>query len=136
MDRLSQTIADAANTIGSLISRFFLSSQEISTVFLVLIDFDVYFPAERGSTWGMIIAVCQVAFTFTFFYYRVLAWLQVSFRLWSDILHVSKKGAVDDYRPGKGWFLYSFLVVDVLLSSLQLYWFFFEIVPKIIEALE
>lgn len=116
---------------------FFGGCSEISTIFLVLCDFDVYFPAEdRGSTWGMIITFCQVAFTFTFLYYRVIAWWQVSYQLWSDVFYIVKKGVVEDYRPGKVWFLYSFLVADVLLGSLQVYWFFFGIVPKILEALE
>lgn len=115
---------------------FFGGCSEISTIFLVLIDFDVYFPAEdRGSTWGMIITFCQVAFTFSFLYYRVIGWWQVSFRLWSDVFAVHRKGVIEDYRPGKAWFLYGFLVMDFLLGSLQVYWFFFGIVPKILEIL-
>ena len=110
--------------------------QEISTVFLVLIDFDVYFPAEdRGSLWGMIITVCQVSFAFSFLYYRVIGWWQVSFQLWSDVFHVAKKGRIEEYRPGKGWFLYGFLVMDILLGSLQVYWFAFIILPKLLKLL-
>jgi len=60
----------------------------------------------------------------------------VSFNLWSDVFNVAKKGVIEDYRPGKAWFLYGFLVMDFLLGSLQVYWFFFGIVPKILEALE
>lgn len=116
---------------------FFGGCSEISTIFLVLIDFDVYFPAEdRGSTWGMIITFCQVAFTFSFLYYRVIGWWQVSFRLWSDVFAVAKKGVIEDYRPGKAWFLYGFLAMDFMLGSLQVYWFFFVIVPKILQILE
>jgi len=115
---------------------FFGGCSEISTIFLVLCDFDVYFPAERGSTWGLVIMLCQVSFTFTFLYYRVIGWWQVSFGLWSDILAVRKKGIIEDYRPGKAWFLYAFLVMDTLLGSLQLYWFFFGLVPKILEILD
>lgn len=115
---------------------FFGGCSEISTIFLVLCDFDVYFPAEdRGSTWGMVITFCQVAFTFSFLYYRCIGWWQNSFRLWSDVLHVHKKGVIDDYRPGKAWFLYSFLALDLLLGALQVYWFFFGIVPKILEIM-
>lgn len=110
--------------------------QEISTIFLVLVDFDVYFPAQdRGSTWGTIISFCQVAFTISFLYYRVIGWLQVSIGLWSDVLHVAKKGVIEDFRPGKAWFLYAFLAMDLLLGSLQFYWCFFIIVPRILEVL-
>jgi len=111
--------------------------QEISTIFLVLCDFDVYFPAaDRGSLWGIIITVCQVSFTFSFLYYRVIGWWQVSFQLWSDVFYVAKKGRIEEYRPRKGWFLYGFLAMDFLLGSFQVYWFAFGIVPKILQILQ
>ena len=53
---------------------FFGGCSEISTIFLVFCDFDVYFPASRGSLWGGFIFFCQVSFTLTFLYYRVIAW--------------------------------------------------------------
>ena len=103
-------------------------------MFLVLINFDVYFPMEdRGSLWGTVITACQVIFPLSFLYYRVIGWWQVSFQLWSDVFHVAKKGRIEEYRPGKGWFLYGFLVMDFLLGLLQVYWFAFGIVPKILE---
>ncbi|KAG7349184.1 TLC domain containing protein [Nitzschia inconspicua] len=115
---------------------FFGGCSEISTIFLVLCDFDVYFPAERGSVWGAIITFCQVSFTFAFLYYRVIGWWYVSVQLWSDVLTVAKKKAIDNYRPGKAWFLYCFLLMDLLLGLLQVYWFGFGIVPKILEILQ
>uniref|UniRef100_A0A7S4AQ81 TLC domain-containing protein n=1 Tax=Pseudo-nitzschia australis TaxID=44445 RepID=A0A7S4AQ81_9STRA len=116
---------------------FFGGCSEISTIFLVLCDFDVYFPAEdRGSLWGMTILFCQVSFTLSFFYYRVIGWWQVSFQLWSDVFAVAKKGCIEEYRPGKGWFLYGFLAMDFLLGALQVYWFAFGILPKVFEVLE
>ena len=100
-------------------------------------DFDTYFPAaERGSDWGLIITLCQASFVVAFLYYRIIGWWQVSYGLWSDVLDASKKGTIEEYRPGTGWFLYWFLVSDTLLGTLQLYWFFFGIVPKILEILE
>lgn len=117
-------------------SVFFGGCSEISTIFLVVIDFDKYFPVEdKGSTLGLIITICQACFTVTFLYYRVIGWWQVSFQLWSDVFHVAKKGSIEDYRPGKGWFLYGFLVMDFLLGSLQIYWFCFGILPAIVEIL-
>mmetsp|Transcript_29507 Transcript_29507/g.69435 ORF Transcript_29507/g.69435 Transcript_29507/m.69435 type:complete len:264 (-) Transcript_29507:4-795(-) len=84
---------------------FFGGCSEISTVFLVLCDFDVYFPVQDpGSLWGMIIQFCQASFVLTFFYYRVIGWWKVSFQLWSDVFAVAAKGTIEDYRPGKGWF--------------------------------
>lgn len=115
---------------------FFGGCSEISTIFLVLCDFDVYFPAQTGTIWGFIVAFCQVSFTLAFFYYRVIGWWQVSYQLWSDVLAVAKKqNSIDNYRPGKAWFLYMFLVMDFLLGLLQIYWAF-AIVRKISEILQ
>lgn len=105
-------------------------------MFLVLCDFDVYFPAkDPGSLWGTIILFCQASFVLSFFYYRVIGWWKVSFQLWSDVFAVAKKGTIEDYRPGTGWFLYVFLASDFLLGSLQVYWFGFGILPKLVEIL-
>jgi len=114
---------------------FFGGCSEISTIFLVLCDFDVYFPAERGSSWFITITICQVSFTFTFLYYRIIGWYKVSRQLWTDVFLVAKKGRIEEYRPGKAWFLYGFLIMDFLLGLLQVYWFAFGIVPKILEIL-
>jgi len=115
---------------------FFGGCSEISTIFLVLCNFDVYFPAERGSTWGAIITVCQASFTVLFLYYRVIGWIMVSWQLWTDVFYVAKKGRIEEYRPGKAWFLYGFLIMDTVLGALQIYWFAFGIVPKILEILQ
>lgn len=112
---------------------FFGGCSEISTIFLVFCDFDVYFPASRGSTWGAWIFFCQACFTLTFFYYRIVGWSIVSVRLWSDVLHARKNNLAEQYRPGKAWFLYMFLFMDVVLGGLQIYWFGFGILPKILE---
>jgi hypothetical protein len=101
-----------------------------------LCDFDVYFPAERGSIWGTVITVCQVSFAVSFLYYRVIGWIVVSWQLWTDVFYVAKKGRIEEYRPGKAWFLYGFLIMDTLLGALQIYWFAFGIVPKILEILQ
>lgn len=114
---------------------FFGGCSEISSVFLVLCEFDVYFPATDGTPWASFILFCQVCFTLNFFYFRIVAWWRVSFRLWADVLYVQKRNLLEQYRPGKGWFLYVFLLLDILLGGLQLYWFFFEISPKVMEIL-
>lgn len=117
-------------------SVFFGGCSEISTIFLVLCDFDVYFPSQGGTVWGIIISFCQVMFTILFLYYRIIGWFNVSWQLWSDVLTVANKnGRIDEFRPGKSWFLYSFLLMDVLLGALQVYWFVFGIMPKILEII-
>ena len=114
---------------------FFGGCLEISSIFLVLCDFDVYFPASRGSLWGTVIIFCQAMFTLAFLYYRVIMWWVVSVQLWSDVLYIRDNKLAEQYRPGKVWCLYVFPVMDVVLGLLQLYWFGFGIVPKVFELI-
>jgi hypothetical protein len=116
---------------------FFGGCSEISSIFLVICDFDVYFPAQQqgSAVWATIVMFCQVAFTLTFFYYRGVGWWTVSYKLWSDALTVLSDKKSESSSPsspslptGKRWFLYIFLAADVILGSLQLYWIFFGIV--------
>ena len=115
----------------------------MSTLFLVFCDFDVYFPSQQGgSLWKNFILLCQVCFVLTFLAYRVVGWWMVSYHLWKDALFVlrgdnNKKnddGDADASRTaGKTWFLYIFLAMDVALGLLQVYWFAFGMLPKIVE---
>lgn len=122
-------------------SIYYGGCSEISSIFLVLCDFDVFFPANRGSIWGAIIFFCQASFTISFLYYRVIGWWIECVPLWKDVWTVMKKNDntnhqyADQYRPGKSWFLYIFLTMSILLGMLQVYWFAFGIVPKILEIL-
>ena len=122
---------------------FFGGCSEISTIFLVVCDFDVFFPASSGPTgstswWALFVTFCQVGFTIAFLYYRIVGWCFHSIQLWKDVLYVTqtKKGLAEQYRPGKTWFLYLFLFMDVALGSLQIYWFAFGIIPKIRQVLQ
>eukprot|EP00978_Attheya_sp_CCMP212_P024679 scaffold77905_cov58-Attheya_sp.AAC.8 len=37
--------------------------------------------------------------------YQVIGWWKVSYQLWSDVLHVLKNDIMQQYRPGKTWFI-------------------------------
>lgn len=117
---------------------FFGGCSEISTIFLLVLDFHESFPHVFSTVawWDTVIAVSQPTFVLCFAYYRVVGWWAVSHRLWSDVLYARKHDLIEQYRPGKGWFLYVFLIMDVLLGGLQCYWFFFEILPKVLEVLQ
>mmetsp|Transcript_2733 Transcript_2733/g.4061 ORF Transcript_2733/g.4061 Transcript_2733/m.4061 type:complete len:283 (+) Transcript_2733:53-901(+) len=116
---------------------FFGGCSEISSVFLVLCDFDVYFPADRGSLWGGMVFFCQVCFVITFLYYRIVGWFWASLPLWKDILSIMKKDMTERLRTaGVSWFLIVFLAMNVILGLLQVYWFVFAILPKILEILQ
>jgi hypothetical protein len=71
--------------------------------------------------------------------YRVVGWWLVSYQLWKDALfvlasHDKKKDDDNAKAKGKVWFLYIFLFMDVALGLLQVYWFFFGMLPKIAEV--
>jgi hypothetical protein len=112
---------------------FFGGCSEISSIFLVFCDYDVYFPAENhGETWKLFILFNQAMFTLLFVGYRVIGWWVVSYSLWKDAFAVNK-----ELLPlGKARFLNIFLGMDLALGLLQLYWFVFGMIPKIIELLE
>ena len=59
----------------------------------------------------------------------------MSYQLWNDAFHVLNKKKNDDYRKEQTVFIYVFLALDVILGLLQVYWFGFGIVPKIMEVL-
>ena len=126
---------------------FFGGCSEISSLFLVICDFNEYFPAEwmKSGVWETVVFFCQASFTLTFFYYRIIAWILLSWPLWKDVMYVtrhkkSKKDGVclaEQYRPNKKWwFLFFFLAMDAILGALQVYWFVYGILPKIIEILQ
>jgi len=77
----------------------------------------------------------QAAFVVLFFCYRVVGWIVVSVPLWKDALHVMRKKTAQQLRPGTSWFLYVFLAMDAALGLLQMYWFVFGLIPKILEVL-
>jgi TLC domain len=125
-------------------ANFFGGCSELSTLFLVFCDFDVYFPSHGSSSslWKTFILTCQVCFVMTFLAYRVVGWWMVSYELWTDALWVLRdddngKKKNDDRDAsrdtGKMRFLYVFLAMDVALGLLQVYWFVFGMLPKIVE---
>jgi hypothetical protein len=115
-------------------SVYFGGCSELSSIFLVFADLDLFFPPSPASSYEVFILACKALFTLTFAYYRVFGWWQVSASLWSDCLEVLRTGDAEKYRPGQSSFLYFFLGMSVLLGALQIYWFGL-IVEKIVEIL-
>lgn len=115
-------------------SVFYAGCTEFSSIFLVWADLNEFVPIKEGSPLDVFVFACGALFAVTFFFFRVICWIQLSFPLWKDVLHVTRTGSVEKYRPGKARFLYFFLILDVLLGVLQLYWFG-EIAQKVAEAL-
>lgn len=115
---------------------YFGGCSEISSMFLVWCDLDQYFPVDVNTNqlWATFILVNQALFVLSFIAYRVIGWPLYSIPLWNDVLSVTPQPA-KTYRPGKLWFLYAFLFLDVALGGLQMYWFVAGLLPKIIEVL-
>lgn len=116
-------------------SVFYGGCSEISSIFLVWADADLFFPPTQGSIFDFLILFCKGMFVLSFFTYRVYGWIRQLFPLWNDILHTLKTGSAEKHRPGKTSFLYIFLILSVLLGALQLFWFG-QIIGKIIEMVQ
>lgn len=102
---------------------FFLGVTEFSSMFLLVVDLAKYFPPTEGTIYDTIVGVCGPLFAVAFTIYRVYLWWKVSFLLWNDCYQVVTSGISNKLRPGKNYVLYTFLVLNVPLSFLQLYWF-------------
>lgn len=86
-------------------------------------DLARYFPPEPETIYASVVAVSGPLFALSFAFYRVVLWWQVSLLLWKDCYHVVSKGVSDKLRPGKNFVLYIFLLLNLPLGVLQLYWF-------------
>jgi hypothetical protein len=103
---------------------FFLGLSEVSSVFLVFVDLARYFPPVPGSFYDNFIR-CFAApgFVLCFIIYRVFYWWPVSMQLFRDVFHVTvTTQRAQQLRPGNVWVLYLYLVLNVPLGLLQLYW--------------
>lgn len=118
---------------------FFGGCSEISTLALVWVELDKYFPTainETSSAWQGWIFFNQVMFVVLFVAYRLVGWFTVSRTLWADVGKVMEKD-METYRgPSTKAFVYAFLGMDVSLGLLQVYWFGTGLVPRIISVVQ
>jgi hypothetical protein len=110
-------------------SLYFGGCSEISSLFLVWIDLDKFFPLDAAF-----MKINQALFVISFVAYRVVGWPLQSIPLWKDVSYVLQHNKAQKYRPGKLWFLRVFLFMDVALGALQIYWFVSGILPKVLEV--
>lgn len=115
-------------------SVFYAGCSEFSSIFLVWADLNEFIPVKEGSPLDTFVFACGALFAVIFFYFRIIGWIRHSFPLWKDVLHVTKTGSAEKFRPGKTRFLYFFLTLDVLLGVLQVYWLG-DIAQAVVEAL-
>jgi hypothetical protein len=97
---------------------------EVSSVFLVFVDLARYFPPLPGSLYDHFIRFFAApGFVGCFVIYRVFYWWPVSMQLFRDVFHVTvTTQRAQQLRPGQVWVLYLYLVLNVPLGLLQLYW--------------
>lgn len=102
---------------------YFLGVTEFSSVFLVVVDLAKYFPPEQNTLYDTVVAASGPLFAVCFAIYRVILWWKVSIQLFQDCYSVISRGVAEKLRPGKTYVLYVFLVLNIPLGFLQLYWF-------------
>jgi len=110
---------------------FFLGLSEVSSIFLVSMDVaSSYFELQPGSLPQLFFQhVTGPLFAGTFIYYRVILWWPTSWQLAQDVAEVVSTSRTGDtnsksnqVRPGRNWILYLWLVLNVPMGLLQLYW--------------
>jgi hypothetical protein len=112
-------------------SIFYGGCSEFSSIFLIFVDAEQQFlvassssSVTLGSSLDPFLLLCKVMFFLTFSYYRIFGWIYYSVPLWRDCRTVIQSGSAEQHRPGKTYFLYLFLALNVLLGGLQCYWYY------------
>lgn len=98
---------------------FFLGLSEVSSIFLVTTDAARFF--ENGISLDRVVEpISGPMFALTFVYFRVIRWWPTSKQLFDDVNSV--KESAEWLRPGRTWILYMWLVFNLPMGLLQLYW--------------
>ena len=106
------------NDMVGYYATFFLGLSEVSSIFLVALDFSKYFQPQPGSWFQFYVgSIAGPCFAVTFVLFRVVLWWPVSFQLFQDVKKVNK-----DLRPGRSWILYMWCCFNIPMGLLQLYW--------------
>lgn len=110
-------------------SIYFLGCVEISSISLVFIDLFKYYPLLNNDNFILydifLNHIAGPSFVLLFIYYRVIKWWPMSYQLYNDIYNVTitKPNIFKSYRPKCSiLILYIFLILNIPLGILQLYW--------------
>jgi len=109
---------------------YFLGCSEISSIFLLVMDTSRFFPPQSEGVYSGLVSLCGPPFLLTFFYYRIYEWFRVSALFWQDVLKALRDGTAEKYRPGKSFVLYAFMIANIPLTLMQVFWFFYTILPN------
>lgn len=103
---------------------FFLGLTEVSSIFLVVVDLAKYFPPVPETFYHhFVMSFAAPGFVLSFFFYRFLYWWPVSYQLYKDVYTVTvKTDQAARQRPGNVCVLYMYLILNLPLGLLQVYW--------------
>ncbi|GMI38649.1 hypothetical protein TrCOL_g11500 [Triparma columacea] len=101
---------------------FYAGVTEVSTVPLVFVDIDKYFVITDPTLKG-VAEISKAMFAVSFFGIRVGMWWGIwTPRLIKDVRDTRNGSKVKDLRKGKGYVLVIFVVVNVALGAMQVFW--------------
>jgi hypothetical protein len=103
---------------------FFVGLSEVSSIFLVMIDLAKYFQPRPGSVFDFVVnSIAGPAFVVCFLFYRVIRWWPISIQLYADVYHIVQSNKYRHFmRPGQTWVLYMWVILNLPMGLLQLYW--------------
>jgi hypothetical protein len=121
---------------------FFLGLSEVSSIFLVSLDLSKYFqPSMQELSQPSMLTTytshfAGPLFVVTFVYFRVLLWWPVSKQMFEDIQTVIRSGRTEQIRPGRTYILYIWIVLNIPMGILQLYFLslIFEEAKAVVDA--
>mmetsp|Transcript_1842 Transcript_1842/g.2912 ORF Transcript_1842/g.2912 Transcript_1842/m.2912 type:complete len:150 (+) Transcript_1842:1-450(+) len=117
---------------------YFGGVSEFSSIFLALSTLFQYHPpsalvpadSPKLPLLKALELFCQAMFVLTFFIFRIVGWLHTTTKFLIDSRYVMRNKLVNRYQPGSGWFLWYLITISLLLSMLQIFWFW-QIVEKV-----
>ena len=117
---------------------YFGGVSEFSSIFLAISTLFQYHPpsalvpadSPKLPLLNAVELFCQAMFVLTFFIFRIVGWVHTCYKFLIDCRYVIHNKLVDRYQPGSGWFLWYLITISLLLSMLQIFWFW-QIVEKI-----
>ena len=117
---------------------YFGGVSEFSSIFLALSTLFQYHPpsalVSADSSHLPLLQVlelfCQAMFVLTFFIFRIVGWVHTCYKFLFDCRYVIQNNLVKSYQPGSGWFLWYLITISLLLSAIQMFWFW-QIAEKV-----
>ena len=112
------TVLGLAYTYLHFYAPFFMGAVELSSIPLGGVDCFKQFKQLRPR-FPLVYEASRVAFSLSFIGVRVLYWPYISWAFWHDSLHEMR---ATDAAAIPSWVVLTFLLCNLLLTALQMYW--------------